>query len=41
MARLVRHASEMKPGARVDAFPKKAVEDRRRRGSVEASVVKT
>ncbi len=40
MPRLVRHPREMKLRARPDALPKKAVEDRRRRRAVEASVVK-
>jgi hypothetical protein len=38
--RLVRHPREMKLRARPDALSKKAVENRRRRSAVEASVVK-
>jgi hypothetical protein len=40
MARLVRHSAEMKLGAGADAIAEKAVENGRRRRSVEASVMK-
>src|SRR4029077_7705402 len=41
MPRLVRHPREMKLRPRLDALSKKAIENRRRRRAVEASVVKT
>jgi hypothetical protein len=40
MPRLVRHTGEMEFRARLEALPKKAIKNRRRRRAVEASVMK-